>query len=367
MLETCRWGILSTATIARKNWKAIFHSPSATLTAVASRDARRAKSFITKCQQQAPFAPPPRQLGDYQQLLDDKNVDAVYIPLPTGLRSEWAVKAAEAGKHVLLEKPCAIDARQLSQIIDACQAHDVQFMDGVMFMHSQRMPLLREVLQDTKRFGELRRIDTNFCFSADDEFFASNIRANHSLEPLGCLGDLGWYCLRLILWALEWQLPLHVTGELLKTTTTVADPLGIPLEFRGELVFPKNVSAGFYCSYVTAAQQWFVMSGTKTSIQAGDFVLPHQGREVAFWTSQDEFTVHECDFTMRQLRQRYAVAEDDSGTPNSQETRMFEYFSRLVCEGQRDARWSDMSLMTQQVLDATLSSARQNSQAITLA
>ena len=179
------------------------------------------------------------------------------------------MKAAESGKHVLLEKPCAIDSRELSRVIDACREHNVHFMDGVMFMHSQRLPLLRHTLDDHKRFGDLRRIDTNFCFCADNNFFASNIRVNYQLEPLGCLGDLGWYCIRLILWALEWQLPLHVTGEIFRTTTTVADPHGVPLEFRGELVFAKNVSAGFYCSFVTAAQQWFVMSGTQSQRPSG--------------------------------------------------------------------------------------------------
>ena len=84
MSDICRWGILGTATIALKNWKAIFNAPSAILTAVASRDPRRAKSFITRCQKHVPFDPIPRPLGDYQQLLDDEDVDAIYLPLPTG-------------------------------------------------------------------------------------------------------------------------------------------------------------------------------------------------------------------------------------------------------------------------------------------
>ncbi len=245
--------------------------------------------------------------------------------------------------------------------------NNVQFMDGVMFMHSQRLPELRRAMDDVGQFGELRRIDTNFCFHADQHFLASNIRADMELEPLGCLGDLGWYCIRLILWALNWQLPLNVSGQILRTTTTKADPLGVPLEFLGELRFQNNVTTGFYCSFVTAPQQWFVISGTRQTIQASDYVLPRQGNEVAFWTCQDNYEVRECSFIMEQHRQRYAVEEDASGGPNAQESQMFQHFADLACSGQRDWRWSEMSLLTQQVMDATLHSARQNGQSIALA
>src|SRR5262245_44521492 len=103
-----RWGILGTAEIARKNWKAIAQAGNATLTAVASRDLERSRAFIGQCQAQAPFPTLPRAFASYKDLLASDQVDAVYIPLPTGLRKEWVLRAAESGKHVLCEKPCAI-------------------------------------------------------------------------------------------------------------------------------------------------------------------------------------------------------------------------------------------------------------------
>ncbi len=106
MKPICRWGILGTATIARKNWGAIFHSQSSSLTAVASRDLRRARAFVARCQAAYLFDPKPHCHGNYATLLEDDAVDAVYLPLPTGVRSEWAIRTAEAGKHVLIEKPC---------------------------------------------------------------------------------------------------------------------------------------------------------------------------------------------------------------------------------------------------------------------
>src|SRR5581483_1320639 len=99
----------------------------------------------------------------------------VYVPLPTGVRKEWILRAAEAGKHVLCEKPCGVTARDLRAMLDACHKRRVQFMDGVMFMHSRRMPLLRQVLDDPQEIGEVRRTASQFSFKAPEEFYRQNI------------------------------------------------------------------------------------------------------------------------------------------------------------------------------------------------
>src|SRR5579885_2888355 len=167
----CRWGILGTANIARKNWKAIRNAGNSTLVAVASRDAARARRFIDECQAEAPFAPAPAACGGYDELLGRPDVDAVYVPLPTGIRKEWVLRAARAGKHVLCEKPCAVTADDLRVMLDACQEQGVQFMDGVMFLHSRRLPLLRQVLDDGQSVGAVRRIASQFSFKAPEDFY----------------------------------------------------------------------------------------------------------------------------------------------------------------------------------------------------
>ena len=134
-----RWGILSTAEIARKNWRAIHNSGNGLVVAVASRDVEKARAFIADCQREAPFTPAPAAFDSYDALLASKDVEAVYLPLPTGLRKEWVLRAAEAGKHVVCEKPCATSLANLREMIDACRKHGVQFMDGVMFVHSARL------------------------------------------------------------------------------------------------------------------------------------------------------------------------------------------------------------------------------------
>src|SRR5207245_3827750 len=97
----CRWGILGTAHIARKNWKAIRNAGNSALVAVASRDRERARRFIEQCQADVPLYPGPAPCGNYQELLDRDDIDAVYIPLPTGIRKHWVLYTARAGNQVL--------------------------------------------------------------------------------------------------------------------------------------------------------------------------------------------------------------------------------------------------------------------------
>src|SRR6185436_11175836 len=123
-----KWGILSTAQIARKNWKAIRNTGNSTIVAVASRDLARCRRFIADCQADAPMETAPQALGSYEELLASTEVEAVYIPLPTGLRKEWVIRAAEAGKHIVCEKPCATSVADLRAMIEACRRRRVQFM-----------------------------------------------------------------------------------------------------------------------------------------------------------------------------------------------------------------------------------------------
>ncbi|HAV62495.1 MAG TPA: oxidoreductase, partial [Verrucomicrobiales bacterium] len=268
-----RWGILGAATIARKNWQAIRLSGNGTITAVASRDARRAQAFIDACQAHVPFPAVPAAVGGYEKLLARPDVDAVYIPLPTGLRREWVIKAAEAGKHVVCEKPCAPSLADLQAMTDACARNRVQFMDGVMFMHNGRMPKIREEL-DGGSVGTLRRLTAQFSFNAPAEFFADNIRSHSGLEPHGCLGDLGWYCTRIILFAMKWRMPDRVVGRLLATRSRPDSPAPVPTQFSAEFFWKDGPSAAYYVSFETENQQWAHLAGDKGYLRVDDFVLP---------------------------------------------------------------------------------------------
>ncbi|MFO1500109.1 MAG: Gfo/Idh/MocA family oxidoreductase [Verrucomicrobiota bacterium] len=352
-----RWGILSTAQIARKNWKAIRNSGNATIVAVASRDEERSRRFIADCHHEAPLPVVPRALGSYEALLASPEVEAVYIPLPTGLRKEWVLRAAAAGKHVLCEKPCAVTVADLEQMIDACQRNQVQFMDGVMFMHSRRLQQIRQVLEDGTSVGDIRRISSAFSFCADEAFFEGNIRSNSALEPHGCLGDLGWYTIRLALWVLKGRMPQRVTGRILASAQGAHTAAAVPISFSGELLFEGGLSAGLYNSFITEHQQWAHVSGHKGYLQLTDFVAPFFGSEVGFEVNNVVHTVNGCDFNMEFHWRRFATAEYANSHPTAQETNLFRTFSKLVLSGERDQSWPELSLKTQRILNACYSSA----------
>ncbi len=348
-MQPLRWGILSTAGIAVKNWKAIRLSGNSVVRAVASRSLEGSRRFIAAQQADAPFAfdDEPEALGSYAELIAHPEVDAVYIPLPTALRKDWVIRAAEAGKHVLCEKPCAVSVAELDEMLDACRRNRVQFMDGVMFMHNERLARVRELLDDPARIGPLRRINSAFSFLGKGDFRSDNIRARAELEPLGCLGDLGWYCIRYALWVMRWQLPLKVAGRILTEAGSRDGGPGSPLEFSGELFFEGGVSCGFYCSFLANGQQWITVSGEQAALRIADFVNTNDACEAAWEIGHER------------------IPKDGSGMelgsetkPDSQESRMFRSFAELVRGGQVDESWPEIARKTQLVVDACLASAR---------
>ena len=152
-----RFGVLGCAHISIKLCKAILTAPNATLQAVGSRFLEKAVAFATKNS----LPETVRVYGSYDAVVEDDQVDAVYIPLPTALHVTWAVRAAERGKHVLLEKPVAMNVVELDRILEACEAHGVQFMDGTMWVHHPRTAKMKEALSDAQRFGQLKWVCIN--------------------------------------------------------------------------------------------------------------------------------------------------------------------------------------------------------------
>lgn len=366
--QLCRWGIIGTAQIARKNWQAIQNSGNGRLVAVASRSVERAERYIEENQRQVPYDPRPRACGSYEELIEAEDIDAVYIPLPTGIRKEVALRAAAAGKHVLCEKPCGVDAGEVAEIIAACEAardgRGVQFMDGVMFMHSDRLPALRKELDEGTAIGELKRIATQFSFMAPDDFLKENIRVHSGLEPLGSLGDLGWYCIRIILWTKRYEMPTKLRATMIRESGRPDSPDSVPISLSAEIEFADGVTGSFYCSFETEHQQWLNLSGTRGHITMNDFVLPFYGAEVGFEIEQAHFETDVCQFRMERHSRRVAVREYDSNHPTSQETKLFRTFGERVLSGEIDPQWPRITLQTQQVLDACLRSARAGGQPV---
>ena len=160
-----RFGIIGCAEIARKVSRAITLAPNAKLAAVGSRSHEKAARFAAENN----FPSDAKTYGSYEAVLDDPNVDAVYVPLPTSLHVRWAVLAAQKKKHVLLEKPVALNAVEFDAIVEACESNGVQFMDGTMWMHNPRTAKMKEFLSDKQRFGQLKSV----CICMAFDFFIS--------------------------------------------------------------------------------------------------------------------------------------------------------------------------------------------------
>ncbi|MGA2867741.1 MAG: Gfo/Idh/MocA family oxidoreductase [Verrucomicrobiota bacterium] len=352
-MKKLRVGFLSTAGIGRKNWKSIFHSGNCVVSAVASRDLEKSRKFIDECQRQFKFEQPPVALGSYEELLASDLVDAVYIPLPTALRKSLVIRAAENGKRVLCEKPCAVDSATLDEMISACRKHRVQFMDGVMFMHSPRLAKVREILDDDKSVGALRRISSSFSFYSGEEFFRGNIRVNGALEPTGCLGDLGWYSIRFALWTLGWRLPHTVTARILASSEALPDRPPAPVDFSAELFFDGGVSFEFYCSFIAGHQQWVHVSGQKGWLYLPDFIHPNNSYEPAFEVNRQIVTVSgpvKCPPGADSSVQGHATAHD---------ALMWRNFADQIASGKLNDDWPLWSAKTQKVTDACFEAARQ--------
>ncbi len=352
-----RWGIVSTASIGHKNWQAIQLSGNGVVAAVASRNLDSSNRHIDLCQQWCSYPDRPEAFANYLDLVTSPDIDAVYVPLPTGQRKQIVIAAASAGKHVLCEKPCAVSAEDLQQMINACQVNHVQFMDGVMYMHTKRLQQMKQAIAND--VGDIKRINCQFSFRADQKWLETNIRTHSDLEPQGCLGDLGWYCIRYILWAMDWQVPQDIRASIISQEHRPESPEPVPTEFSAEMFFANNVSASFYCSFITHHQQWANISGTNGYLHVNDFVLPYRGEQMDFEISNAEFVTEGCDFEMIDHRKKVTASEHANSAKDSQETQLFRNFADLALSGTLDPHWPKISLLTQQVLDDCLATARQ--------
>ena len=159
MTETrrVRWGILGCAGIAERAFiPAVSQSRDGRLAAIASRDEARAAEWAHRFGFE-------RSHGSYQDLVDDPAVDAVYNPLPNDLHAEWSIRALRAGKHVLCEKPMALNAAEVAAMIKAAEAAGVRLAEGFMYKFHPQIPKTLEILRSGK-IGEPRAIHSSFTF-----------------------------------------------------------------------------------------------------------------------------------------------------------------------------------------------------------
>lgn len=151
--EIVRWGILGCSGIGKSRViPSILTTPNAQLYAIAGRNEEKLKAYA------APFAP-QKLYTDYQAVLDDENVDAVYLPLPNSIHLEWVLKAAAAGKHILCEKPLALNEAQAKQMFDAAKQHGVLLEEAYAYRHAQLVQKVKEII-DSGAIGRIRYLES---------------------------------------------------------------------------------------------------------------------------------------------------------------------------------------------------------------
>ncbi len=222
-----KWGIVSTADINRKVIPGAHASDRVELIAVGSRDQVRAEAYAGEWEI-------PRAYGSYETLLADPEIEAVYISLPNTLHCEWTIKALEAGKHVLCEKPLSRHPEDVAAAFDAAERAGRHLSEAFMWRHNPQTARLQQLLADGA-IGELRLVRSVFSYSLYDH---DNIRLRPELEG-GALMDVG--CYNVSGSRLLGGEPERVFGE------GWYGPSGTDWVFTGTMRFPGDVIATFDC------------------------------------------------------------------------------------------------------------------------
>jgi D-xylose 1-dehydrogenase (NADP+, D-xylono-1,5-lactone-forming) len=241
-----RLGLLSTAAINRQILAAARTSSSVDVVAVASRDADRAVAYARE-------HGIDRAAPSYEALLVDPAVDALYVSLPNSLHVEWSVRALEAGKHVLCEKPLARTAADVERAFDAAERAGRVLAEAFMYRHHPQTQLVATLVADGA-IGELRALRASFSFPlAGDE----NVRLRPELDG-GSLLDIGCYCVSgMRLLAGE---PERVTAQ------QVLAPSGVDVSFAGTMVFPSGVLGTFHASMALPRRQGLEAFGSEATL-----------------------------------------------------------------------------------------------------
>jgi D-xylose 1-dehydrogenase (NADP+, D-xylono-1,5-lactone-forming) len=228
-VEPVRWGLLSTARINEAIINGAAQTEAAEIVAVASREQARADEYAREHGIE-------RAHGTYEALLEDDGVDVVYISLPNSLHVEWSIRALEAGKHVLCEKPMDRRPEEVERAFDAAERSERLLMEAFMYRHHPQTKKLKEIVE-SGAIGELRQLRSLFSFTLADP---QDVRMLPELDG-GALMDLGCYCISM-------QRLLAGEPELVSGRQRVGGG-GVDVGFVALLEFAGDVFGEFHCAF----------------------------------------------------------------------------------------------------------------------
>ena len=247
---TVTWGIMSTARINDAFLTGASASDEVSIAAVASRERASAERYAAE-------HGIPRGLAGYDALLADPEIEAVYISLPNSMHVEWTIRALEAGKHVLCEKPLSRRASEVQRAFDVAERQRLHLMEAFMWRHNPQTQQLSELVR-SGAVGRLRMIRASFSFGADDP---ANVRLSAALHG-GALMDVGCYCVSATrLLAGE---PERVSAE------QALGGDGVDVAFAATLRFPNDVIAHFDAGLALAARHELEVVGEDAALFLAD-------------------------------------------------------------------------------------------------
>ena len=243
------WGLLSTARINERVIPAIRSSGRSELLAVASRNKKRAQTYAKQWDI-------PRAYGTYEQMLADPAINVIYLSLPNHLHTEWAIKCAEAGKHILCEKPIALTTEEVAQMAQAADKNGVIIQEAAMMRFHPQTQYLRELV--AKRvIGDIRLIRGVFAFTLENP---GDIRLDANMGG-GSLWDLGSYCVSFARTVLQAE-PVEVSAY------QVSGDTGVDMSLSAQMQFPASTLVQFFSSFQSFAHIEADFLGTEGRIYA---------------------------------------------------------------------------------------------------
>jgi D-xylose 1-dehydrogenase (NADP+, D-xylono-1,5-lactone-forming) len=279
------WGLLSTAPINRSILAAAKVSDRADVIAVGSRDAARAKAYAAEHELE-------RAYGSYEALLEDADVEAVYISLPNGMHVEWTMRALDAGKHVLCEKPFSRHAAQVEQAFARAESKGLVLSEGFMWRHHPQTAKLAELVADGA-IGPLRIVRAAFSFPLAIERGPDDARFSSELDG-GAMMDIGCYCVSAI---------RFLAGEPDSVSAKqVIGPTGVDVVFAGSMRHAGDVVSHFDCSFVVPRRSELEVLGEEGSLfVAKPFVITDPGIELRRDGDVEHIAVEHVDSYLLEL------------------------------------------------------------------
>lgn len=266
-LGKIRWGVLGHARIARLEViPAIGRAGNSEFFALASRDAAQ----LTGARAAVPA--PARVYPDYDELLRDPEVDAIYVPLPNSLHREWTLRAAAAGKHVLCEKPLALTAADARAMIDGCAAQGVRFMEAFMYRYTDRLWKVEEVLR-SGALGEIKFVSAShrFLLNRPDSIKLRPELGGGALYDVGCYPvNFAGFVADIAAGAPGAARPSSVAVECVRTG-------GIDEIFSALLKYPSGLIASLHCGFNAQKRIAAEIIGTAGLLEVPDAFLGDAG------------------------------------------------------------------------------------------